>query len=164
MSTHDWDKKLLAFAHESNLIENINDPRRDLVHAAALEKFLAVDVINTLHLQVFVRAIQPDAKLRVNLNDRVWIGGREAMPGDKVVPALINLLDSITHHQPTRLVHLRYEYIHPFTDGNGRSGRALWLWQMLEQQAYQGEFGFLQMFYYQTLSDYTGELDAIHST
>lgn len=44
--------------------------------------------------------------------------------------------------------HLRYESIHPFSDGNGRSGRALWLWQMKGR----APLGFLHQFYYQTLA------------
>jgi Fic family protein len=35
-------------------------------------------------------------------------------------------------------------------DGNGRSGRAIWLWQMLRQEG-GAPLGFLHHFYYQTL-------------
>ena len=45
--------------------------------------------------------------------------------------------------------HQEFEKLHPFMDGNGRAGRALWLWSM-------GEYGldlpFLHRFYYQALA------------
>lgn len=43
--------------------------------------------------------------------------------------------------------HCRYEFLHPFMGGNGRSGRTLWLWMM---DGY-APLGFLHQFYYQTL-------------
>lgn len=50
--------------------------------------------------------------------------------------------------------HCQYEDLHPYTDGNGRSGRMIWLW-MMGGQAYlnNSKIGFLQMFYYQTLQN-----------
>lgn len=44
-------------------------------------------------------------------------------------------------------VHIAYEMLHPFTDGNGRSGRMLWAWQMRNFP-----LDFLHTFYYQTLN------------
>lgn len=37
------------------------------------------------------------------------------------------------------------------TSRNGRSGRALWAWQMLRQGRSFERIGFLRSFYYQTL-------------
>ena len=38
-------------------------------------------------------------------------------------------------------------------DGNGRSGRILWAWQMIEHNINPGlSLGFLHTFYYQALS------------
>jgi hypothetical protein len=45
--------------------------------------------------------------------------------------------------------HVRYETLHPFTDGNGRTGRALWYWMMVGSS--RADLGFLHAFYYQTL-------------
>ena len=45
--------------------------------------------------------------------------------------------------------HQRYEHLHPFTDGNGRSGRALWLHMMGGID--KVPLGFLHTYYYQSL-------------
>ena len=45
--------------------------------------------------------------------------------------------------------HVRYESIHPFTDGNGRSGRVIYRWQV--RSPLMADLGFLHAFYYQTL-------------
>lgn len=56
------------------------------------------------------------------------------------------------------VVHHAYESLHAYTDGNGRSGRALWLWGM--RRLYRGQtlkfdrvlrIGFLHCWYYQSL-------------
>lgn len=49
-------------------------------------------------------------------------------------------------------VHQQYETLHPFTDGNGRSGRALWLWQMI-RDGQRAQLGFLHTWYYQSLRE-----------
>jgi len=47
------------------------------------------------------------------------------------------------------LAHQYYEELHPFTDGNGRTGRALWLWYMHGN----APLGFLHTWYYQSLHE-----------
>lgn len=150
--------KLYKFAVESNRIENIVDEKCHSIHAAALKKFLKAKLITADELQIFVSTIEPEnGILRTQSNHRVWIGGHEAPSAVTAQFRLKNLLNEISKEVYNREpweCHNEYENIHPFIDGNGRSGRALWLWQMINQYNYDLRFNFLHMFYYQTLQNY----------
>lgn len=48
------------------------------------------------------------------------------------------------------VLHQRFEWLHPFLDGNGRVGRLLWAWAMLKR-GWPIDRGFLHEWYYQSL-------------
>src|SRR5258705_12367518 len=48
-------------------------------------------------------------------------------------------------------VHVAFETLHPYMDGNGRTGRAIWAWQMQGLGHDPFALPFLHRFYYQTL-------------
>lgn len=144
---------LYQFAKESNEIEGIREAHRHRTHYHALSKFLEHELITVVELERFVRTVEPKAFLRTKDSHRVWIGGKEAPKASISQSNLVNLLIDVNegHRTDPWTVHCEYEEIHPFIDGNGRSGRALWL-SMMIQKGYDLRYGFLQMFYYQTLS------------
>ena len=151
---------LLDFVRESNRIEGIHrEPTEGEVQA---HWWLCDRAVLTIpDLQEFVRAVQPDAVLRDrdNLNVRV---GRHVAPqgGERVVARLTELLLN-AHPAPLIIspfdaddayqTHQAYEHLHPFTDGNGRSGRAVWLWMM--GGIGRAPLGFLHHWYYQSLNE-----------
>ena len=134
------------FVKESNWIEGIiRDP--SIKEMDAHRFFLSYHTPSLADLQGFVSAVQPNAVLRDKIGLDVTI--RDYIPplgGPKIEKTVNNLLNmDLDPH----LLHIGYERIHPFTDGNGRSGRVLWLHKMGGIE--KAPLGFLQTFYYQTL-------------
>lgn len=139
------------FVRESNRIEGIDrEPSGEEIMAHV--KFINVLFPKTPDLEAFVSAIAPGHQLRDQYGLDVRVGDHIAPRGaPEIRTALDTLLGRVAEgadmYHPWQ-AHIDYETLHPFTDGNGRSGRALWLWQM--QSA---PIGFLHKFYYQTLSN-----------
>ena len=141
---------LTDFVIESNRIEGISGATQ--VDIDAHGRFLALERITVADLESLVEAVQPDARLRIEPAMDVRVGSHIAPPGGPDIRGSLERLlfvacsgDPESPHKTHRL----YETLHPFTDGNGRSGRALWLWQM--GGINNVPLGFLHHFYYQTL-------------
>jgi len=92
---------------------------------------LTVDVIVKLHKLLMSQLLPPECLgLR---RDLVRVGSRICPYPIEIRPMLLRWLEKVNAmKKPTEdeiwQTHLAYEYIHPFIDGNGRSGRLLWLW------------------------------------
>ena len=118
----------------------------------AHEWFLALERITIVDLEAFVDLVQPGARLRVERGMDVRVGNHVPPPGGPDIRGslkrLLYVAGSSDPESPYK-THCLYEILHPFTDGNGRSGRVLWLWMMGGIE--QAPLGFLHTFYYQTL-------------
>lgn len=139
-----------AFVRESNSIEGIyRKPTKEEIDATI--DFLALSEPGVLDVENLVSVYQPGARLRLSPHMNVRVGGYVAPQGGPEIGArLAEIMSSLPHSDPWE-THLAYERLHPFTDGNGRSGRAVWAWQMVRRR--EGlSLGFLHRFYYQTLA------------
>lgn len=149
---------MLEFIKESNAIEGImRDPTTEEINA--MDQFMEAVIIKKEDLIKFVSVYQPDAKFRNKMNvPSVRIGNHvPPMSGPDIEDRLDMILGNMLKHTPFR-VHKAYEDLHPFTDGNGRSGRALWLWHCKVLYGTDGlklimDRGFLHSWYYQSLSN-----------
>jgi hypothetical protein len=135
---------------ESNRIEGIHrEPTGDEIRE--FERFMALPAVTVSDLCQFVYVYQPNAKLRDKDGRNVRVGHYYPPPGAPWIrDKLEQLCAFATGGANPWEVHLCYESLHPFTDGNGRSGRMLWYWQMRTHP--MGDLGFLHAFYYQTLA------------
>jgi len=148
------------FVTESNSIEGIRrQPSEEEVKEH--ERFITLDTITIPELERFVSVYQSDAKLRDKKGMDVRVGSYFPPKGGqhikKELEYLLNNIEYKIHHPDPNYCfytpfesHTAYENLHPFTDCNGRSGRALWAWHM-KKKGLDMSLGFLHAFYYQAL-------------
>lgn len=145
---------LAAFVAESNAIEGIHRaPTSDELNAH--ETFLARPTIDLTTLCTLQSVIAPRKPLRSEPGANVMVGEYVAPPGGPGIPqALLVILQAASkgYNNPWRW-HVKFEMLHPFMDGNGRTGRALWAWHMKKLGRDPFALPFLHRFYYQTLEN-----------
>jgi hypothetical protein len=150
------DARIYDFVKESNAIEGIvRSPTEQELKAT--QNFLGLDFLSVNAVIDLVRVYQPGAVLRdqsgaAQINVRV---GNHIAPagGPSIRTRLEDLIVDANVKMNPYWIHCRYETLHPFSDGNGRSGRAIWMWQMQNKT----DLGFLHAWYYQSLQDWRRE-------
>lgn len=144
-------EQLEPFVAESNLIEGITETTD--AHVAAHLDFLRGPV-TIANIAALVSVLQPDARLRDKTDvSGVRVGNHIAPPSG---PHIAKKLRAIIAMRDPWEQHIAYETLHPFTDGNGRSGRAIWLHRYWHETTLdRGALfrGFLHSWYYHTLQN-----------
>jgi Fic family protein len=144
ITLHELDE--LNFLRESNNIENEWD---DLALQDAIiawqyiktQKKLSLDNIQITHRLLMDHRDTLEDKYKGSFRDGpVWIGGKEAKPFYAVPNLLEDWVDTANRGLKLKdggdhlahVLHVRYEAIHPFFDGNGRTGRLFLNWQRVK--------------------------------
>lgn len=140
--------RIREFAEESNRIEGIDDQDSDFDAENRLKMFLKHDKLTIENVCKFNTA----GKLRDKLGMDVRIGDYLPPAGGPDVKerlkSFLNLVSSTNVLSPLQR-YIAFEQDHPFMDGNGRTGRAIWLWIMVNQNSYDISLGFLRKLHYQ---------------
>jgi hypothetical protein len=142
----------IDFIRESNRIEGIlRDPTEDEI--AAHELLLGLPQLTPTTVGDFQGVIAPGMPIRRHKGMNVRVGNYIAPEGaPSIVSRLRRILDkaNLASGSPWE-VHIAFEKLHPYMDGNGRTGRAIWAWQMQRMGRDPFSLPFLHRFYYQTL-------------
>ena len=145
------EQRLREFIRESNHIEGIDrEPTQFEIGTAT--RFLKQASVTVGMMEEAVARFELGARLRERAGMDVRVGNHIAPPGGpEIRMRLENLLTHMHKHAP-HAVHCSYEELHPFVDGNGRSGRLLWLWMMVKKDGGIPPLGFLHTWYYSSLA------------
>jgi Fic family protein len=134
------DRKVVEFLKESNNIENIFDDT-SLADAVLSWEYVikqpVLDIPTILKTHKLLMKNQP-----INDNERGYFRKRGVMIGGTygLIPAMIpEMIANWTKlanrkdvdKEALKRIHVLYEDIHPFIDGNGRTGRIFMNWQRL---------------------------------
>jgi len=138
--------QITKFLDESNKIEGVYDAQSLDQALFAWEYCIAQDelsigvILKTHKILMLHQPLFPDEKGYLR-EVPVYIGGREAMHHSQLRGALqawTTRSNLMVHYPGSRisddikLHHVEYERIHPFVDGNGRTGRIFMNWQRVK--------------------------------
>ena len=131
------DKEIDTFLLESNAIEGVYDEDSFAQADYAWEYLITQQEMNihvmlkTHKILMLHQALLPNEKGYLRTVP-VYIGGKEALNA-KIIRERLEILcmNMWLHPKNWKEHHIEYEKIHPFVDGNGRTGRMFMNWERL---------------------------------
>lgn len=128
----------IDFLEESNAIEDVFDAD-SLQQAVYAWEYLKEQKEMNMHIMckthkilMLHQPLYPDEKGYLR-HCPVYIGGREGLPW-RIIPTRLATcaMNMWLHPNNWKEHHVEYEKIHPFVDGNGRTGRMFMNWERLK--------------------------------
>ena len=138
---------------ESLRIEGIERPPT-AEEIAEHRRFVRLETLSISELEAFLKIYTRRARLRMYPGQDVHVGTHVPPRGGEHIAAQLQALlsDINAKNIDPWSAHIQFETLHPFSDGNGRVGRAMWYAAM--KNTSRVDLGFLHAFYYQTLNKY----------
>lgn len=128
-------KKVISFLRESNAIEEVydDDALRQAVFAWEYlkeQKEMTIGVVLKTHkILMLLQNLRPDEKGYFR-KVGVSIGWRYGLDWRMIPEAMeVWCMNAWLYPKNWKEHHIRYEQIHPFIDGNGRTGRMFMNWE-----------------------------------
>lgn len=132
----------MDFLRESNAIEGVYDDA-SLVHAIEAWVWLRKQEVMTpkviLHTHQILMRHQPLKVEYIGAFRRipVWVGGKMGRPWQVIEQEILMqfCFETMRKSPPPdwKALHVKYEEIHPFVDGNGRTGRMFMNWTRVKR-------------------------------
>ncbi|HHY84911.1 MAG TPA: Fic family protein [Verrucomicrobia bacterium] len=140
---------------------------RHVEKQAGRKKRLAHEDIFRLHA-IIAGAVMDQGEAGRYRTIRVRAGRLVPPPPEEVSGLMFELLEWWNNEAPglspvlsSAIVHHRFETIHPFADGNGRTGRALALWELYRRGFDSHHIFAVDEFYWEDRPRYYAALDAV---
>lgn len=132
-------KEIAEFLRESNAIEQVyDDDSLEQAHLAweylMMQDTLTPDVVKNTHAILMKNQDLLESEKGQFRTCAVYIGGREGMPWTLLEGAISNWCNENLGRKTDKELHVMYEAIHPFIDGNGRTGRLFMNWLRLKRK------------------------------
>lgn len=146
-----FEMRLMRFSFESNRIEGILSEIKDRALFHRLKEFISIEELTLQDVCNF----NIHGRIRDRIGDNVKVGSYYPPKGGieikESLEAIIQNANKKKNQIDIYYDHIAFEKLHPFMDGNGRTGRAIWLWQMITHCGYTLKNAFLHEWYYQSI-------------